>query len=63
MPGDRSIEETRLQLKTIAAALEQLVDTADNMGEHLIGAKLAESFDHTSLRLSEIDSNGNPAAD
>jgi hypothetical protein len=55
MPRDRSIEETRLRLQMIAATLKRLVDNADDIEEHLIGAKLADGFDQTKRRLADID--------
>jgi hypothetical protein len=55
MPRDRSIEETRLRLQMIAATLKRLVDDADDIEEHLIGAKLADGFDQTKRRLADIE--------
>jgi hypothetical protein len=54
MPRDRSIEETRLRLQMIAAALKRMVDDADDIEEHLVGAKLADGLVETERRLADI---------
>ncbi|WP_159043498.1 hypothetical protein [Sphingomonas sp. STIS6.2] len=54
MEQNRSIETVRARLTAIRSALEELLCAADEAGEYLLGAKLADSQMCVVIRLSAL---------